>query len=155
MEFNVYVKFFDTIKEVDVMQSYPISQVKTYILTCFKLSNQFELYYNSKKIKYGTILSNNITEDTTIILAPIMMTGKSIKYDNEQLKFDSLESVKEYIKSNFSTINDSKCHRCHQCHNCNTSNELSADDIEQNKKTMEKLKMLRQKYRKVLNLSSP
>jgi hypothetical protein len=155
MEINIYIKYFDTIKEFDVKPSYTIFRVKIYIRKYLSLSN-FDLYYNSNKIINGTIMSNNITEDTTIIIVPIMMTGvmtgvmtKTTNNNNinniniHQLKYDSLKSVKNYITTNFpiSEIDINK--------NINKNiNILSETDIELNMKTKKKLQMLKQLYSK-------
>ena len=61
MEFNVYIKILDKIKDFDVKPSYSIVQVKQFIVKFLKISFEFELYYNNQKISYGTIMSNNIT----------------------------------------------------------------------------------------------
>lgn len=155
MEFNVYIKIFDKIKEFDVKSSYSIIRVKEYIVKFLKITFEFELYYNNIKLSNGTIMSHNIREDNTIILAPIMKTGKinqstqstqsneSNESNERMINFDSLDSVKEYLRKNFQENQE-----------MNEDGEDSEDriedreDIEQNRKTMEKLQMLRQKYLK-------
>jgi hypothetical protein len=151
MEFNIYIKIFNTIKYFDVKPSYSIIQVKQYIRKDLKISFEFELYYNSNKITNGTIMSNNIIEDNIIILVPIMMTGKMTgKMTNnynciEQFKYDSLESVKDYIISNFTSTNDQDANKDA---NKDANIDISEKDIELNMKTKKKLEMLKKLYSK-------
>jgi hypothetical protein len=147
MEFNVYIKIFDKIKEFDVKPSYSIVQVKQFIVKFLKISFEFELYYNNQNISYGTIMSNNITEDTIIILAPVMKTGKSLDPIKNSIKYDSLESVKFYLKTNY-TSSDSNENKDEEENEGKSKKLLSEEDIEINKTTMDKLQMLRLKYLK-------
>jgi hypothetical protein len=153
MEFNVYIKIFDKIKEFDVKPSYSIFQVKEYIVKFLKITFEFELYYNHMKLSNGTVMSNNIREDTSIILAPIMKTGKTNQTNERKVIFDSLDSldsldsVKDYLKKNFQDNVEIK-KEIQEIQEIKEIQEMSKEDIEQNRKTMEKLQMLRQKYLK-------
>lgn len=144
MEFNIYIKIFDKIKEFDVKPTYSIIQVKEYIRKFLKISFDFDLYYNSNKITNGTIMSNNITEDNIIIFAPIMMTGKTLQTKYNPINFDSIESVKVYLKTNFSS-SDTDDEGKNEIEN---KNIITEKDMELNMKTKKKLEMLKKLYSK-------
>ncbi len=101
IEFNVYVNLFNKITEFDVRNDYSITKVKTYVYKKLNINlNDFIMYFGDIKLEYGVIGDYNIKEDMIINIYPIIKTGISKNIIKNQIKYDSIEDVKEYIKRN-------------------------------------------------------
>ncbi len=101
IEFNVYVNLFNKRTEFDVRDDYSITKVKTYVYKKLNINlNDFIMYFGDKKLEYGVIGDYNIKEDMIINIYPIIKTGISKNIIKNQIKYDSIEDVKEYIKRN-------------------------------------------------------
>ena len=102
MEFNVYIKTFEKIYEMDTMPFHTILELKKYISKKIKLDD-FILIYENKEIKYGTILSNNIKQDTIIYVHPKIKSGIIKEEFKNKINFSSIDEIKQYIKDNLNS----------------------------------------------------
>ncbi len=101
IEFNIYFNLFDKITEFDVRDDYTINKVKTYVYKKLNInSNDFIMYFGDIKLEYGVIGDYNMKEDITINIYPKIKTGINKNISMNEIKYDSIEDIKEYIKRN-------------------------------------------------------
>ncbi len=101
IEFNVYFNLFNKITEFDVRDDYTINKVKTYVYKKLNInSNDFIMYFGDIKLEYGVIGDYNMKEDITINIYPKIKTGINKNISMNEIKYDSIEDIKEYIKRN-------------------------------------------------------
>jgi hypothetical protein len=109
IEFNVFVKFFNIKKELDVRNDYNISNVKKYICKSLKINSNFDtyfdLYFNNTKMYYGVIGDYNIKEDMTLHVYLKINSGINSNINNkiinsDDMKYDSLNDIINYIQNN-------------------------------------------------------
>jgi len=100
IEFNIFINLFNKITEFDVRSDYTINKVKTFISKDLQLHvNNFIMYFGDIKLEYGVIGDYNIKENTMIHIYPKIKTGSNKLVDNN-IKYDSMNDVKEYILNN-------------------------------------------------------
>ena len=92
MEFNVYVKTFDKIYELDTMPSHSIKQLSMYISKKVNMKDFIMIYLN-QELTSGTVESTNIKEDGIIYIFPKIKSGINKKKENTHNKivFSSID----------------------------------------------------------------
>ena len=109
IEFNVYVNLFNKRTEFDVRDDYSIDKVKTYVYKKLNINlNDFIMYFGDKKLEYGVIGDYNIKEDMIINIYPKIKTGINKNININNIKYDSIDDIKEYIEKNINNEEDKK-----------------------------------------------
>jgi hypothetical protein len=141
IEFNVYVNLFNKITEFDVRNDYSIDKVKTYVYKKLNIKmNDFIMYFGDKKLDYGVIGDYNIKEDMIINIYPKIKTGISKNIIN--IKYDSLDDVKNYIRNN---INCDKDNIVDNSENIEIDNNELIENMNTHNKLHELLKKMNKK----------
>ncbi len=142
IEFNIYVNLFNKRTEFDVRDDYSITKVKTYVYKKLNINlNDFIMYFGDKKLEYGVIGDYNIKEDMIINIYPIIKTGINKNINMNDIKYDSIDDVKNYIRNNITCEEDNII-------NNNENVEINNNELIENMNTHNKLHELLKKINK-------
>jgi hypothetical protein len=104
------------------------------------------MYFGDKKLEYGVIGDYNIKEDMIINIYPIIKTGINKNINMNDIKYDSIDDVKEYIKKIINCEDDKKEDMSEMIENKNI--EINNNELIENMNTHNKLQVLLNKMNK-------